>query len=282
MWPMTNQQQWRLICSPPLSGAENMSIDEAILEAVGAGESLPTLRLYSWVPACLSLGYGQRFRDVEESVLAENGWDVVRRPTGGKAILHTDELTYSVCARADHSLMEGGILPSYRRIAAALLAGLDRLAVGAETREKYTAEKEPPGPVCFEIPSDWEITWEGKKLVGSAQVRRRDRDRARGAVLQHGTLPLEGDLRRIVQVLAFETESERQAAAGRIPNRAVTLSSALGRTVSWQEAAEAVVDGFTTTLGIRFRNGDLTAPESIRAGELHAEKYGNPEWVRRR
>jgi lipoate-protein ligase A len=276
------ESPWRLVCSPPLTGPENMSIDDAILQAVASEDSPPTLRLYRWSPACLSLGYGQRFRDVDEAGLKMHGWDVVRRPTGGKAILHTDELTYSISARADHPLMEGGILPSYRRIAAALMAGLDRLAVGAVTREKYQRSASDPGPVCFEVPSDWEITWQDKKLIGSAQVRRRDRDRQRGAVLQHGTLPLVGNLGRITLALAFENEADRSEAAARIPERAATLERALGRAVEWQEAADAIAAGFTAALGYRLEEGKLTPGEIELARAVCVEKYGNPDWVRRR
>ena len=89
---------WRLLLSEPLSGPENMALDEALLENVGRGMAAPTLRLYAWRPPCLSLGYAQPVGDVDQTALAEHQWDVVRRPTGGRAILHTDELTYAVIA----------------------------------------------------------------------------------------------------------------------------------------------------------------------------------------
>ena len=91
---------WRLIIDSPAHGAWNMAVDEAILEQTGRGESPPTLRLYDWQPACLSLGYAQPFADVDVDRLKERGWELVRRPTGGRAILHVDELTYSVSAPA--------------------------------------------------------------------------------------------------------------------------------------------------------------------------------------
>jgi lipoate-protein ligase A len=92
------KDSWRLLVTPPARGAWNMAVDEAILEAVGRGASLPTLRLYAWEPACLSLGYAQPIGDVDQPRLRARGWDLVRRPTGGRAVLHTDELTYSVIA----------------------------------------------------------------------------------------------------------------------------------------------------------------------------------------
>src|SRR5690349_10912993 len=109
-------RQWRLIYDIPANGAWNMAVDESLVESVGAGQSPPTLRFYSWNSPCLSLGYGQRFTDVDVTRVDQLGWDVVRRPTGGRAILHTDELTYSLSLPADDDLAAGTIVESYQRI----------------------------------------------------------------------------------------------------------------------------------------------------------------------
>src|SRR5512137_863075 len=102
-----NTSNWRLLYTPASPGAWNMAVDEAILEPIGRGESLPTLRLYAWSPPCLSLGVAQAYADVDLVRLRSRGWDVVRRITGGRAILHTDELTYSVVGPADHPILTG-------------------------------------------------------------------------------------------------------------------------------------------------------------------------------
>ena len=178
---------WRLIHTPPAGGAWNMAVDEAILEGARAGAVLPTLRLYAWQPPCLSLGYAQPFSDVALPRLAALGWDVVRRPTGGRAILHTDELTYSVTGPQDEPRLAGSVLESYQRLSAALLEALRQLNLPAQAAGAHLSAAEgadPKGPVCFEVPSDYEIVVGGKKLIGSAQARRK------GGVLQHGALPL--------------------------------------------------------------------------------------------
>ena len=108
--PLAN---WRILRTPPANGAWNMAVDEAILETVRQHAALPTLRLYAWQPACLSLGYAQPFADANLDALAQNGWQIVRRPTGGRAILHTDELTYSVIAPLDEPRV-GGLSLSYQ------------------------------------------------------------------------------------------------------------------------------------------------------------------------
>ena len=187
-----------------------MAVDEAILEQAGRGASPPTLRLYAWQPACLSLGYAQPYADVDESRLAAHSWDVVRRPTGGRAILHTDELTYSVTTAPNEPIMEGTVLESYNRIASALLAACHSLGLPVNMEQHIPPAEATKGAVCFEVPSAYEIVLDGKKLIGSAQARKRE------GILQHGSLPLHGDLTRIVQALAFEDESTREKVADRL------------------------------------------------------------------
>lgn len=259
---------WRLLHTPPATGAWNMAVDEAILEFAARGAVPPTLRLYAWNPPCLSLGYAQKLEDVDFARLQARGWQVVRRTTGGRAILHTDELTYSVCGMAEHPILAGGVLESYQKLARALLTALQSLQAPAQSQAAplLAAGQDPRGPVCFEVPSNYEITVNGKKLVGSAQARKL------GGVLQHGTLPLTGDLTRITQVLAFPDEDTRQQAAQRLLAHADTLESACGRAVTWDEAASAMRYGFEAALGITFEVGALTEAEQARAQQLAVSK----------
>lgn len=252
-----------------------MAVDEAILHHIGRGESPPTLRLYAWTPACLSLGHAQPFHDVDVNLLRVHRWEVVRRVTGGRAILHTDELTYSIIAPVDEPRVAGSILESYNRLAQALLSAIKTLEVPVEMKESVGQDSMPNNPVCFEVPSMYEITVNGKKLVGSAQARKKE------GVLQHGSLPLTGDLTRICQALVFEDETARETASGRLLERATTVELALGRQVSWDEAAQAYVHAFETQLGIQFNEGGLSESESKKADELVREKYDHPSWTER-
>lgn len=265
---------WRLLHTPLARGAWNMAVDEAILEQVGAGNSLPTLRLYAWEPPCLSLGQGQPFSEVDTTSLQAHGWDVVRRPTGGRAILHTDELTYAVIAPSDEPLVAGSVLESYQRISQGLIRALQILQAPVEVQKAATPQRNAP-PVCFEVPSSYEITVGGRKLLGSAQARRRD------GVLQHGTLPLYGDLSRITQALRFPDEGSRQKAAMRLLQKACTLENALGRIVTWDEAAAAFERAFAETFHIEWVQGALSDVELARAEELEREKYTHPDWLQR-
>jgi lipoate-protein ligase A len=274
--------RYRLIRHTASNGAWNMAVDEAILESIGKHAALPTLRFYAWKPACLSLGYAQPLADVDQSALASYGWDLVRRPTGGKAILHTDEITYSVIGPESDPRLARGVLESYRILSRALLEGLHRLGIPAEVVEQLENVQQHAGahprasnqnPVCFEVPSNYEITVEGKKLIGSAQARRKE------GVLQHGSLPLYGDLGRIVNVLRFTDLESRQKAAERLLARATTVEQVIGEKISWDRAALALAEAFRDVLNLELVPGDLTPEESRRAEDLIGEKYANHRWT---
>ncbi|MCL5428245.1 MAG: lipoate--protein ligase family protein [Chloroflexi bacterium] len=269
--------QWRLLRHPAEPGAWNMAVDAAILENVIAGQSPPTLRLYDWNPACLSLGLAQLFADVDEEALTAHGWHVVRRPTGGRAILHTDELTYSVIGPSDEPRLLGGVLESYKRLSEGLMQSLLLLGLPVERQPMRGGNGfgALDNPVCFEVPSDYEITLKGKKIVGSAQARRK------GSVLQHGSLPLFGDIARITEVLRYPSEESRQEAAGRVRARAATVEAGLGRRVTWEEAGDAFVRGFNETLNIEFVEGELSEDERMAAERWMAERYAGAAWTQR-
>ena len=252
-----------------------MAVDEAILEMAERGESRPTLRLYAWEPACLSLGRAQPAADVDQERLSFNGWDLVRRITGGRAILHIDELTYSVTGPADEPRLTGSVLESYNRLAKALLSAVQALGLSVQVQTSKVQEGAGSNPVCFEVPSTYEITVGGKKLIGSAQARRKD------GVLQHGSLPLSGDLGGICRVLAFPDEPARELARQRLQARATTVATALGKELAWEEAAQAFVHAFETQLGIEFEPGEMTAKEISRAEVLAREKYEHNSWTGR-
>ena len=258
-------------------GAFNMAVDSAIALAVGAGRQPATLRLYGWEPFCLSLGYGQRAREADTEALRRRGWDLLRRPTGGKAILHGDELTYSLCLPLDHPLASGDIIESYRRLSVGLLRALENLGLPATANPVHDgALNQPAGPVCFVQPSHYEILVAGRKLIGSAQLRQK------GVMLQHGTIPISGDIGRICDVLSFASAAERAEQQQRARQRALTLAQALGREPSWSEVASALEAGFVDAFGLDLQPGRLSAAEEAEAETLLREKFGNPEWTAKR
>lgn len=264
---------WRLLITPDLDGPMNMAADQAIMEAVAAEHVPPTLRFYSWNPPCLSLGYTQKITDVDRDRLAARGWGLVRRITGGRAILHIDELTYSVAIKDNDPIVAGDIIASYRRLSQALMAGLLLLGTEPQADKHIIRSENSKGPVCFEVPSHYEITIGTQKLIGSAQVRKF------GAVLQHGTLPLTGDITRILDALNIESDDKRERVRERVRQRAVTLEDALSTVISWKVAANAMICGFQETFSLEFVTAaQLTPNEQIRAHTLREEQYATEAW----
>ncbi len=254
-----------------------MAVDEAILEAIGRGDVPPTLRLYAWDPACLSLGYAQSISDIDLERLSIRGWHVVRRITGGRAILHTDELTYAVIGPHDEPRLCGSVIESYQRLSRALLEALIIMGLPARALPKANSDgnSRDQEPICFEVPSHYEITVNGAKLIGSAQARKK------AGVLQHGTLPLYGDLARITQGLVFSSKKDRRHAAERLLSRATTVESVLNQPITWKQAADAFRKAFEKTLNLTLDGADLTETELARADQLVEEKYAHPDWIKR-
>ena len=267
--------QWRLIREPyPKPGPLNMAVDEAILRAVAAREAPPTVRLYGWSPPTMTLGRGQPYEDADLTALRRHGIVLVRRMTGGPAVLNRDELTFLVVVTVGEVRILGSVAESYRGVSEALLHALRQLGVrGAEAsgREENTNRSQSASRslVCFEIPSVYEITVGSRKLVGSSQMRVRD------GVLQHGSIPLTGDIADISRFLKARPDPAR------IRSRAVSLEAVVGRYVTWEEVADAVVAAFSDILNLTLVQSPLLPSERKRVEVLMTEKYANEAWTRR-
>jgi lipoate-protein ligase A len=251
-----------------------MAIDEAIMDAVAEGTSPATLRFYAWSPPCLSLGRSQPLSDADLVACRAASVDVVRRPTGGRAILHTDELTYSVALLQSDPRATGDVVASYRRLSLGLLAGLRELGAEAVQAVREQAPNADLTAVCFETPSNYEIVAGGRKLVGSAQWR------ARGGVLQHGSLPLHGDLARIVDYLEFSSP-EPEVQRHRVHARATTLEETIGRVLPPSSVAQSLAHGFSQALNVTLVRGELTPNERTLAAELRFSRYAASDWTAR-
>ena len=272
---------WRLLIEDsPRSGAANMAIDEAIAEAAAAGAVPSTLRFYRWNPPTVTLGRHQKLADVDETQIAARGYDLVRRATGGRAILHIDELTYSVSGPIEEPRMAGGVMDAYLRFSNALLSGLSTLGLKAEKAGSRTRAGRELSAACFETPSAYEITAGGRKLMGSAQSRRK------GYVLQHGSLPLWGDVTRLVDVLALSCTAKYRLRQ-QLRRQAATLAEALdlpsdSERLAFPHVAAAMAGGFTSALDQDLQPGTLSASELSRSAELIRVRYADPAWTRQR
>lgn len=239
-----------------------MAVDEAMLDryASEAPPRAPTLRLYSWAPATLSLGARQKERG-DGAWLRNNGVGLVRRPTGGSAVLHEHERTFAVVGSLRQEPFPGGVLDTYRRIAEALLHALRTLGIEASASDGASAG--PATVACFGRPSAHEIAIAGRKAIGSAQMRRR------GAFLQHGSILLRADAARLGNALGTSVD----------PERLTGLHDRDGRGVDTVELDRALVAGFAVELSADLVPGDLTTEERERATRLRCWKYDSASWT---
>ena len=238
--------EWRWISDGLLTAEENMTLDAALLADCEQGRIPPTVRLYGWSEPAITIGYSQNVEaelDIERC--RELRIAIVRRPTGGRALLHTHELTYAVVAPVSLAPFNRGLKATFQAISEALLVGLQRLGIQGDLNT--CKERSAPGvtrsPACFASLNHCEITVDGKKLVGSAQKR------TSKAFLQHGSLIIESDHALFSSVLKFDTESEREATQQRLMHSTTTLSQICDRTFSFEEISAALQEGFRKTLG---------------------------------
>jgi lipoate-protein ligase A len=200
----------------------------------------------------------------------------VRRPTGGRAILHDDELTYSVITPDSHPLAHGGVVESYRRISAGLVSGLSKLGLEVSAEAATKRDGQTRSAACFDITSHYELTVDGRKLVGSAQMRRG------GALLQHGSVLLSVSAEPFFALLRLGGEADRIKEAEGFARRVIGLKEALGRDVDREEVGASLKSGFEDALGISLHQEPLTEEEKTVAERIMADKYSSDDWNLRR
>lgn len=238
-----------------------MAVDTAVAWAVGEGLAPPTLRLYRWQPPAVSVGYAQqRTVPLDLAACARAGLAVVRRPTGGRAVLHDGDVTYALALPRRVPWGEGSVAATCRRIHEAVAAGLRRLGVQAEVVGPRPSGGGRPTPLCFAILSAHEIAVGGRKLVGSAQRR------LRRALLQHGSIPLTLDRARLATLLI---EPKRAGAEAPVwGSSMVSLAEVLGRMPTPEAVQAAIAEGVADVFRIRFREQGLGPEEAALAGRL--------------
>ncbi len=268
-------KKWRYLPYEVHTGAENMAIDEAILLGLRSEGWEATLRFYGWNPATLSLGYAQSYaKEVDEEACKAEGLDIVRRPTGGRAVLHQYELTYSVIAPEKEENVAGTVIESYLKISQALLKAFQTLGIPAEM-VAHANMKELSSAACFDAPSWYELVVAGRKLVGSAQVRKD------GVLLQHGSIILHFDADLLFRVLKFPSEEVRKRLLQSFKRKACALDEVWPKPVSRAELETAICQGFEEVMGIKLEGGTLSEGERSLLSELTG-KYLSEEWTKKR
>lgn len=245
----------RLLQTRYSSAATNMATDESVLHHVASGESPPTFRLYGWKPPAVSIGYFQSLaEEVDLDVCNELGVDVVRRITGGGAVFHDDEVTYSAVVPEDWESVPDSIPESYEFICDGILKGLKGLGIDAH----------------FQGLND--IATGGKKISGNAQTRRK------GMILQHGTILISVNPERMFSLLKVPSEKTRKKLISSAKERVTSINDVLHSPVSFEDVVSALAAGFEESLGRKFERSELSDDELSKAEEVADEKYGAEHW----
>jgi lipoate-protein ligase A len=262
-------QRYRFINTDVRDAALNMATDEAILTHYLRGEVPPTLRVFKWAQTAISLGRFQSVeREIEREACQQRGVDLVRRPTGGRAVYHQDEFTYSIVIGKREGV-PSGIVAAYAYLSQGLLAALRLLGVQAEISDERVSKH--PSAACFASSTQADLTSGGFKLVGSAQVWKDD------ALLQQGSLPLEDRANEFFELLRFPSEQARQGALEQYREKTSPLHS-FAPQADWDQVAQAFRSGFQSFLKQAFVATELSQSEEDMARQLVREKYSRLEW----
>lgn len=270
--------KWYFINSGPCSPSYNMAMDEALLDWHSEGLIPPVIRFYEWNPATLSIGYFQSVeKEIDMEAVKRLGLGFVRRPTGGRGVLHEHELTYSVIVKESYPSMPATVTEAYRVISEGLLLGFQHLGLDAyfsvpNTEEQKENLKKPKSAVCFDTPSWYELVVEGKKVAGSAQTRQK------GVILQHGAILLDLDEDKLIQTFKFASEAVRDRVRKSLSQKAISINKIIPKPITIEECKTAFKKGFAEALDIELIEYQLTGEQQDYVKELEATRYANDEW----
>ncbi|RSL34544.1 lipoate--protein ligase family protein [Salibacterium salarium] len=277
-----NKETWYFIDSGNCSPAYNMAMDEMLLQWHSDHQIPPVVRFYGWNPATLSIGYFQKVhKEIDLTAVESHNLGFVRRPTGGRGVLHDKELTYSVIVSEDHPQMPATVTEAYRVISEGILQGFRHLGLNADfsvprTKDEENELKKPRSAVCFDAPSWYELVVEGRKIAGSAQTRQK------GVILQHGSIILDMEEDKLFDLFQYPSERVRERMQKGFKNKAVAINELTSSPVSMREVSEAFHKGFADGLDVDWQPYTLTEEEDQLVRQLAQQKYESDEWNYRR
>lgn len=276
------KETWAFLDTGNQSAAYNMAVDEALLDWHSKGNIPPVVRFYGWEPAALSIGYFQKAeKEVNFEELQKHGLGFVRRPTGGRGVLHEHELTYSVIVSENHPEMPAGVTEAYRVISEGVLQGFRALGLQAEfavprTEEEKVSLKNPRSSVCFDAPSWYELVVEGRKVAGSAQTRQK------GVILQHGSILLDIDEDKLFSLFHYPNDRVKERMKSAFKSKAVAINDLRAEPVTLDQARVSFKQGFEQGLNIELAPLQLTEDQNQQIAVIQKERYENPSWNFRR
>ena len=271
-------KEWRLLDTGCKNGYYNMAVDEAIMKATEDNLIPPTIRFYQWSPPALSLGYSQQGKEVIDRESCDRaGVDVVRRLTGGRTILHDDELTYSIVLSETSEILPQSIIKSYKIISRGMVKGLKKLGLSVELKPFDKNKKKEKGfsAACFDAPSWYEVLADGKKLIGSAQTRRK------GIILQHGSIPFTIEADKIYSLLKMKGNNQeklRKRMIDKFQKKATALNTESEKVININELKKVLKKGWEEEFQVSLKWGELIPQEEKWIKQLVEKKYLTDEW----
>jgi len=253
------KEQWRLLITENNSAHTNMAMDRAELVSISKGKAPPTVRFFTWKPPAISIGYFQSLEDeVDLKACKDLGVDYVRRITGGGAVFHDKELTYSIVIPESHNQIPKNIMESYGRICGAIIKGLRQLNI----ESSY-------------VPIN-DIVANGKKISGNAQTRKEK------TVLQHGTILIDVDVEEMFSLLIVPNEKIRDKLISDVKQRVTSIKHILGKDISFEHVAEAMKIGFEEEFNIELNEGTLNKEEIELTNKFEKDFFSTKEWNHKR
>ncbi|MFS0780957.1 biotin/lipoate A/B protein ligase family protein [Bacillus sp. 1P06AnD] len=272
------KEKWLFIDSGNCSPGYNMAMDEMLLQWHSEGKIPPVIRFYGWNPATLSIGYFQKAeKEIDLQKVKDQGLGFVRRATGGRAVLHEHELTYSVIVTEEHPKMPKNVTDAYRVISEGILKGFLNLDFDAyfavpKTEEEHQRLKDPRSSICFDAPSWYELVVEGRKVAGSAQTRQK------GVILQHGSILLDLEIDKLFDLFLFKNDRIKERMMKSFSSKAVAINDLSERKVTLEEAKQAFREGFAEGLDVDLEALVLTDEQEQAIQALSKEKYESEAW----
>lgn len=268
------KETWAFLDTGVQTPAINMAVDEALLTWHSEGVIPPVVRFYEWKPAGLSVGYFQKIKGkIDVEAAHRHGFEIVRRQTGGRAVLHDNELTYSVIVSEKHEKMPRSVTEAYRVISQGLLEGFKNLGVDAGFAIPEGKLGQTGSAVCFEEPSWYELIVDGKKAAGSAQTRQK------GVILQHGSIPLEVDETTLFDLFIYPNEKVKERARRGFGDKAVAINDVLDDKKTIDDLRAAFKRGFEEGLNIELETFTLNDEQWAYIKELAKTKYQSEEYT---
>ena len=267
------QEKWFFLDSGFNDATINMALDESLLNWLRQGIIPPTLRFYGWSAPSLSVGH---FQDVDQTIdfdaLQKYNGQFVRRLTGGSAVLHDDELTYSLVISEQHPSIPKTVGEAYYVLSKGVVEGYKNLGISVDYAIPKESARKDRTPVCFEKPAYYEMVIDGKKISGNAQTRKT------GVLLQHGSIPMSIDTQMLFDLFHYPSEDVRQRKRKSFADKAITINKITNKTHSYNMLKEAFFNGFQTGLDIKLQPFHLSESQWEEVHQLARSKYGAESW----